>query len=173
MTFKSIQRTLQQIRCDSVLRSPTTVNEIFATYADPTIFEEYGKSKHDKKNIFFKTAYHCAQFSYCVFASESIISTINASIPVENRRYLMDATFKIVPDGIFKQILIIYVEHLEKVCEKKIFILYNFLRVPSAKMSIVQTIYLSPLAICLVFVYFLLLYYRNISASHPIYFCVW
>lgn len=64
---------------------------------------------------FFKYAHESKDFSYCIFASDNIIDGIKERIPIERRRYLLDATFKICPYGKFNQFLIIYVEHLEEV----------------------------------------------------------
>lgn len=64
---------------------------------------------------FYETAFECKDFAYCIFASDNIIDGIQKHIPIEKRKYLMDATFKICPFGVFNQFLIVYIEHLEEV----------------------------------------------------------
>jgi hypothetical protein len=49
-------------------------------------------------------------FSYCIFASTQNINHMNDKIPIAERNFLMDGTFKIVPMGEFSQLFIIAVE---------------------------------------------------------------
>lgn len=77
------------------------------------VYEEFGMTKHDAKLPFFKHAFANDKFSYCVFASETIIGFIK-TIPDGDRRYLMDATFKVVPFSVFTQLLVIHIEYLDK-----------------------------------------------------------
>lgn len=63
---------------------------------------------------FYKTAYKCKGFSYVVFASQNIVNSIQR-IAVPKRNFLMDATFKECPFGMYNQLLVIYVEHLFEV----------------------------------------------------------
>lgn len=113
--FSEIQRTLQAIRSSTIPPTPKTADDINKAYVNSAIFDEFGKSLHTEPKDFFKTAYECKSFSYCIFASETNIGYITENIAVQNRRYLMDATFKIVPDCSFNQLLIVYVEYLDKV----------------------------------------------------------
>lgn len=48
-------------------------------------------------------------FSYMVYASYKTIDMIEKHIGINQRRYLMDGTFRVVPRG-FKQLLIICIE---------------------------------------------------------------
>lgn len=43
------------------------------------------------------------------------MDAIKANIDVSKRRYLIDATFKVVPEGPYYQFLVIYVEYVQKV----------------------------------------------------------
>lgn len=113
--FADIQQTLQAIRSSAIPPTPKTANEIEQAYLNPTVFEEFGQSFHDVPKVFFKKAYECKQYSYCIFASETNMAYITENIAIANRCYLMDATFKIVPDCSFNQLLIVYVEYLDKV----------------------------------------------------------
>lgn len=64
-----------------------------------------------------KTAYQHpnGDFSYCLFASDDIVEMIRNSVPEDRRKFLMNATFKICPHGVFKPILIIHAAYLDKV----------------------------------------------------------
>lgn len=127
MKFSAIQRTLQAIRSSTIPPTPKTAEEINQVYMNPAVLDEFGKSYHTEPKTFFKTAYECKGFSYCIFASETNMGYITENIPVQNRRYLMDATFKIVPDCAFNQLLIVYVEYLDKVCDCLYFYMVYFI----------------------------------------------
>lgn len=64
--------------------------------------------------MFFKTAYECKSFPYVISSSDNIIKGIKTNIPVERRKFLMDATFTVCPLGPYNQLLIVYIEHLEE-----------------------------------------------------------
>lgn len=72
-------------------------------------------TRHNNTNlpptVFYKTTHECKSFAYALFASDNIINGIKLRIPKEHRNFLLDATFKICPYGIFKQVLIVYIEH--------------------------------------------------------------
>lgn len=106
-------RTLQNIRSSTMSQPPQNADEIKAVFLQLEFFEEFGRSKHDEKRDFFKVAFSCNEFQYCIFASDTIIDQMRE---MPDRTILMDATFKVVPCGEFKQLLIIYVGYLNKVC---------------------------------------------------------
>lgn len=63
---------------------------------------------------FYKRAYKCKGFSYVVFASQNIVNSIK-QLPQNKQKFLMDATFKVCPYGIYNQLLVIHIEHLGEV----------------------------------------------------------
>jgi hypothetical protein len=81
--------------------SPKTSNSIKIAFKDPQIMINSGKTKHKDPRDFFKTVFDIP-FSYCIFASNAVIDLIEKTIPVSERSFLMDATFKTCPLGQFK-----------------------------------------------------------------------
>lgn len=82
---------------------------------------------------FFRKVHVSDEFAYAVFASQNIVELIMKYIPEHRRKYLMDATFRIVPYGEFKQLLVIHIEYIEMVILNilkyfKIHITNNFYR---------------------------------------------
>ncbi|XP_073825748.1 uncharacterized protein [Musca autumnalis] len=55
-----------------------------------------------------------ADFNYCIFSSRKSIDIIKENIPF-GRTYLVDATFSIVPQGCFKQTLVIYIQYFDDI----------------------------------------------------------
>lgn len=77
--------------------------------------QSFGLSRHDIPRQFYKGTLIKPNFECTFFASDSIIDIIKSNIPRGKRNYFLDATFKIVPFGSFKQLLILYVEYIGKV----------------------------------------------------------
>ena len=82
-------------------------------------WSSFGISKHaDNPRPFFKACIEEGNTSFCIFASEHSFQIIDDNIIQGNRKYLIGGTFKIVPHGCFKQLLIVYIEYFEKVNSK-------------------------------------------------------
>lgn len=89
------------------------MTELKEAFEKPNVMMLYGQTKHmtnTDKNQFYRTTFTSDAFSYCVFASERIIDMIKTRYErTDERRYLMDATFKVVP-RLFTQLLVIHFE---------------------------------------------------------------
>lgn len=97
---------------------PRSVNDVVQAFQNENVMRTYGMSKYDSAQTFFKYACEVPDGSFVIFASPIIIDYINRHINVEDRKYLLDATFKVVPytnGNIFKQLLIIHIEYINKV----------------------------------------------------------
>lgn len=114
-------RMVSRSRSANLPSSVLDAAQINESFAKPEPLAMYGTTQSGHR--FFRTAYSCPDFSYCVFASPNVIRWIELRIPANNRRYLMDATFKICPFGVFNQLLIIHVSYAE-VCFVTDFSLY-------------------------------------------------
>lgn len=110
-------RTLQNVKKKALPKSPKTANEVREFFENDDLRDQYGKTirlnadgttNYDGQTMFFKTAFESDEFSHVIFASDDIVKSIEKSSTPENRVILTDATFKIVPRGIFTQLLIVY-----------------------------------------------------------------
>lgn len=113
--YDSIKRNLRQLRVHGLPKPPTNCAEIKEVFEKNNIFEKFGYSKHQNREKFYNGCFENKSFSYCVFSSMTTIKLIEKHVIRENLTILMDGTFKIVPLGCFKQILIIYAEYSGKV----------------------------------------------------------
>jgi hypothetical protein len=86
-----MERNLLRIQNRVFPPSPKTSNSIKIAFEDPQIMINFEKTKHEDP-----------QYSYCIFASNAVIDLIEKTIPVSERSFLMDATFKTCPLGQFK-----------------------------------------------------------------------
>lgn len=140
-----IERGLQKIKQGTMPKTPQTVQDIIKEFAKDDISDAYGCSLHThdynkveltEKYQFFDTAVERATYSFCVFSSKATIKLINQHIPQNERNILMDATFRICPNGPFKQLLILYIRKHRKVCMFSFLLLsILFFLLPSSHLS--------------------------------------
>lgn len=110
-----MKRRCYRSRQTGIPNNAPDVPSIISAYTNEDIMKRFGQTASGK--TFYKTAFSCEQFSYCIFASDDIIEMYQQRVPVDRRDFLMDATFKICPFGVFNQILVIYISYLEMVSE--------------------------------------------------------
>lgn len=93
-------------------KSPETIDGINDAFTVEDIKQNFGMSLHKPTNHpFFNGAVDAGSHSFCVFSSKATIDLVcdPDNMPEDERHILMDATFKIVPTSVFKQLLILYV----------------------------------------------------------------
>lgn len=79
-SYDTMKRAMQRSRAFALPKNAIDVAAIDDRYSIPENMQMYGKSLADGAT-FFKTAYECAEFSYCVFASDVLIDMMEADIP--------------------------------------------------------------------------------------------
>lgn len=115
ITFGNIRRGLQKIVSGTFVKNPKTARDVVEAFTSENVWYEFGLSKcHTDPQPFFKACIEDHDFSFCIFMSTKSINLIKSHIPPCDRKYLMDATFKIVPQGCFNQLLIVYISYLEQ-----------------------------------------------------------
>lgn len=113
--YNKIGRTLRRQKNKAYPSSPQSGEDVAQIFQKPDLMRKFGYSKHDVPKMLYKGTIVENEFVCTFLASETIIALIEENIDVDRRRYLIGATFKIVPIGCFKQLLIIYVEYIESV----------------------------------------------------------
>lgn len=117
MSYDKCKRSLQRIKRGILPKNPLTCEDINIAFADEKVFSSYGRSLHVEENfIFFDGAVDATNYSFCVFSSKKTIALVQENFKPEEIEILMDATFRIVPVGPFKQLLILYFRVHKKVC---------------------------------------------------------
>ncbi|XP_055301598.1 uncharacterized protein LOC129568081 isoform X2 [Sitodiplosis mosellana] len=123
--YHRIERTLRRIANKTMPAAPKTIDQIGTTFENEHVNRLYGQTLHKsdtEKNQFYRTTHVSDEYAYSVFASQRCIDLIEAHYQVNERRYNMDATFKVVP-RLFYQLLIIYFETPSKQTVPFIFVL--------------------------------------------------
>lgn len=113
------------LRLSKYSKTPRTAEEIETAFSTPNIFEDLGRSKHHSKGVLFNTIQINKNFVNCIFSSERSIDLIKEHVEEKDRVFVMDATFKVTPNSIFQQVLIIYVKYGIKVRNLSFSILFN------------------------------------------------
>lgn len=89
--------------------SPQSSWDIINQFQDHDIRNRFGK--------YYKSTQMGNEFSFTMFYSQKMLNRMKYFIN-DKREILMDATFKVVPKGIYKQLLILYVAYKDNVCCK-------------------------------------------------------
>lgn len=88
-------------------KPPTTGEEIRLEFLKPNIMDDLGHSKHRERGRFFNDVLIESEYTNCIFSSAKSISLILENVPEKERFFLMDGTFRITPQGVFQQVLIL------------------------------------------------------------------
>lgn len=108
--YHRIERTLRRIASKTLPAAPKTIEEIGKTFENSHVNRLYGQSLYEGENKqFYRTTHVSDAFAYSVFASQRSIDLIKDHYPENERKYCLDATFKVSP-RLFYQLLIIYFE---------------------------------------------------------------
>lgn len=125
--YKKLKRSLCYIKNQVLPKKPKSALEIKQMLENESILEKFGTSKCIFSNetpaesqLFYKDTIIEKDFAYSVFMSPTISQTIRLSSNLE-RHFLMDATFNIVPESGYKQLLTIHIAHLNHVSKSKIY----------------------------------------------------
>lgn len=107
LQYAKRQRTYQRHQRKGIPKNPKTVDEVRNYFDQDEIRTKFGKTLHkDGPLPFYKDTVITLMFSYVIFCSESILQNLPSV-----RRLFIDGTFKVVPAGPFKQLLIIGIEY--------------------------------------------------------------
>lgn len=90
-------------------KAPKSGHQIKIAFENNQIMAEHGYNLSGNARLYIDTIIS-EKYTFCLFASINTICLIDKYIHPNERNYLMDATFKIVPYGKFTQLLIIYIE---------------------------------------------------------------
>lgn len=109
--FSEVKRTLENCRDKKFGKAPVNCLEIRREFEKPEIFDLLGLSKHRARGIFFNTVQIEDDFENCIFSSAKTIELIKENVEVKDRFFVMDATFRSAPRGVFMQFLIIHAQY--------------------------------------------------------------
>lgn len=84
-------------------------------FENDDIFAEYGRTLDKRRPFYAGSVVKKNSYAFHVFASFGIIDMVKQHIPPNQRKFLLDGTFKIVPRR-FRQLLIIAIEYKNDVC---------------------------------------------------------
>lgn len=92
---------------------PKECEEIKKSFEDHNILRKYGQTM-DGRSKFYVNTIVSADYSFCVFKSQAVADLINNKIDKNQRRYLLDGTFKTAAKP-FTQCLTVSVEYKQEV----------------------------------------------------------
>lgn len=110
LRFKRIKRNLYRLRDKRYPKRPSTDEEIQKAFENDDISAEFGQTLDKRRPLYAGSVVEKNNYAFYVFASFGIIEMVKKHIPPDQRKFLMDGTFKIVPRR-FRQLLIIAIEY--------------------------------------------------------------
>lgn len=108
--FTEVKRTIEEIRKQRYGKAPTNGKEVLEEFSKPEIFQKLGLSLHRERGVFFNKMDIHKNFENCIFSSSKAIQLILENTKKEDRCFLMDATFRSTPKGIFQQVLLLHIQ---------------------------------------------------------------
>lgn len=118
--FESVERTLRTRRKSKYGKPPVSPEEIAFEFEKADVLRDLGTSIQRDKGQLYNTTQIKDDYSNCIFSSAKSISLVKEHLEVNERFFLMDATFRITPRGVFQQVLVIYIQFQSKVICKLI-----------------------------------------------------
>lgn len=116
LVFKKMSRNLDRLKNNTFSKQPLTAQEIICSFNREDILKKYGYNLSGKDRFYINTVDVRDEYSFTVFASIQSIKIIEYAIAPNERHYLLDGTFKIVPRSNFYKLLIIAIEYKNDVC---------------------------------------------------------
>lgn len=120
LKFNRVKRSLGRLKNKEYPKRPKTLQQVQNAFENPDLFEFC--ETLDKSGRIHVVTVITDEYSFCLFASFKTIDFIKENI--DQRYYLMDGTFKIVPSQ-FYQLLIISIEFKNDVCVDEINLNYE------------------------------------------------
>lgn len=112
---------MQRHRATAYPASPKNVHDITVAFTNANVRDNFGKTKClASPQDFFITAGEEDGLGYCIFASKKSINLMEQWIKPDDRKLCIDATFKVTPNSVFYQTLIIFVEYHRQVTKSSI-----------------------------------------------------
>lgn len=105
-----MERNLRRLKQKKYPKNPINGPQIINTFEDPINIENFAFNLRRTNRFYIDTVKTDLDQWFTVFASQSLIKMIENHIPAEERRYLIDGTFKVRPLGNFYQLVVIYIE---------------------------------------------------------------
>lgn len=106
---------MRELRKSKYGKPPVSPEDIALEFEKADVLRDLGTSLERDKGPLYNATQIEKNYSNCIFSSAKSISLIKEHLEVHERFFLMDATFRITPRGIFQQVLVIYIRFGSKV----------------------------------------------------------
>lgn len=114
--FGKMRRHLIHIKQEKYPKNPMNFSEIIEVYKNKEIESKFTMSRYEENEKFYIDTIVEEDFAYSLFVSPTISNAIKGRTNLEQRNYIIDGTFNIVPiSKQYKQLLIIHIIHADHV----------------------------------------------------------
>lgn len=105
-----MERNLRRKKNKKYPEQPKTAAELIEAYKNANIMQKFGNNLRNTSRFYIDTVVVPPKSVFTVFASQQIIDLIKIHIPSDQRTYMMDGTFSVVPIRCYYQFLVIYIQ---------------------------------------------------------------
>lgn len=114
LSFRSMARNLRRKTNKRRPQNVKTPKEIQRAFENQETMENFGVNLR-KTDRFYIDTIGKKKSAFTIFGSHEMIRLVEEHIPPEERRYMLDGTFAVVPLGCYYQLLIIAIEYKKDV----------------------------------------------------------
>lgn len=112
LPYKVVERTMLRRIRGNLPANPVTLADMKIALESEAVKSQFGTVAGEP---FFDNMIIKADYAFTVFSAKPIVNAIEKKIPPINRNFLIDATFSIVPNSPFSQILVLHVQYFAQV----------------------------------------------------------
>lgn len=110
MQFGKMERNLNNMKVSLYPTAPLTAQGVSEAFENSNVMAKYGTSKIDNSGAFYRGTVLYDRYKFSVFASPTILAKVEG---LSDRQFHIDATFKVVPNGEFNQLLVFHINYDE------------------------------------------------------------
>lgn len=106
--YNSIRSTLSRHKNKGIANSPKTVKEVKAAFESPETMDRYGYSLDIPRRLMYHGTVCTEAYEFTVYSSAVVIDFIKEA--EHALEYTIDGTFGVVPEGEFRQLLVVHLK---------------------------------------------------------------
>lgn len=106
MCYNAVKSSLQKNKVKKMPPSPVTMSGVKAEFEREDIMQQFGFTNDEPRMPFYLGTVDTLSYGFTVFGSKKTLQLIQK---LDERKYHIDGTFSIAPQGEFKQVLVIHI----------------------------------------------------------------
>lgn len=106
--FPQVKKTISNLRKNRFGKAPDNGTEVLEAFQKEQVMRDYGFSLLNERGRFFNDVIITNEFENVIFSSAKSIALILEHVPESQRFFILDGTFRVTPQGVWQQTLILH-----------------------------------------------------------------